>query len=697
MTECAETARSDQSCSTSYPAVSFWRYHRHKLQLCESEVVPQKSRRRYYPAVSFISSDGFCDEESAILNVVYSRISSPAEQNIGPMAEPTAVADPPAEIPDSKVPFDLSTVAHLCALPPTIEVSEYPPTPLRVLNRDLDDPYTFHIVPYTGQPYYALSYAWPSPQLIRLFTSLSPCTIVPPSGPSHESIHLSHFAADALATTLNPTYALWIDHECINQAPTSPEKAAQVAAMDSIYTLAENVLVLLEDVSMDEANIGWLHDSSVSRIGDGADHLTMLIESIMNARWFGRAWCSQEMVLSRHTYFFVHNLDRPAAPHVMYAPYVAMWNAIRRARDESVLKISEPRGLRAEVQENIFIAVGWAAGVVAMLSCWDPWDKIRLVLNLMRVPMEEKGIVLPTEGGVEGETLEVVEENVVKVLNWIAVLKNDFSMLLNGHVGGVRRGGMRWSGTQQNGDFVSERWAGKDYQIAKQRLPVPFDTVKNTIQLSGLARTIESYDSWEIWRDGDNQLWVSVNGDAQIAPSDWLHDSDLVPEKSVQILLDIVYAIEARQAVVIYPYLQMLDEEWDYPQPFEGDLKADIRSRFVRRSFRRHHELARNFATMRGADRVIRFKVVQVDDKYGMPPLLVQGSVEDLQGKTLFQPWVTRPIMFNRLIMTANSMVLEEDSDEGRWRCVGGLRGWGLLLDPEMFPEGSDEVTLDLV
>lgn len=57
-----------------------------------------------------------------------------------------------------------------------------------------------------------------------------------------------------------------------------------------------------------------------------------------------------------------------------------------------------------------------------------------------------------------------------------------------------------------------------------------FDTVKNTMRLSGLARAIESYDAWGIRRDGDSQLWMSVNGDSQIAPSDWLYHSDLVTE-----------------------------------------------------------------------------------------------------------------------------------------------------------------------
>ena len=63
---------------------------------------------------------------------------------------------------------------------------------------------------------------------------------------------------------------------------------------------------------------------------------------------------------------------------------------------------------------------------------------------------------------------------------------------------------------------------------------------------------------------------------------------------------------------------------------------------------------------MRGANEIIRFKVIQTDPGTAIPPLLVQGSVEDLRGKVIFQPWVTRPYLFNCRITTVNSMVLED-------------------------------------
>ena len=53
-------------------------------------------------------------------------------------------------------------------------------------------------------------------------------------------------------------------------------------------------------------------------------------------------------------------------------------------------------------------------------------------------------------------------------------------------------------------------------------------------------------------------------------PSDWLNDSELVIEKSLSILVDILYAITACQpeAVAIYPHLQMCDEDWVDPLQF---------------------------------------------------------------------------------------------------------------------------------
>ena len=43
------------------------------------------------------------------------------------------------------------------------------------------------------------------------------------------------------------------------------------------------------------------------------------------------------------------------------------------------------------------------------------------MLDLLGVPWEERAISMPSAKDKEGYALEVVEENVVKVFNWIAI------------------------------------------------------------------------------------------------------------------------------------------------------------------------------------------------------------------------------------------------------------------------------------
>ena len=149
-----------------------------------------------------------------------------------------------------------------------------------------------------------------------------------------------------------------------------------------------------------------------------------------------------------------------------------LWNSIHRARDQSVLTLSPPRGVVHKGCRPREQSVAWAAGVTVKMSCRDPWDKIRLVLNLLGVPRAERAIWMPSAKDKEGYALEVVEENVVRVFNWIAIERNDFSLLLTGHASGVKYGGMLWAGAQQNGDFVSEQWGEKNYEVGKEQLPL---------------------------------------------------------------------------------------------------------------------------------------------------------------------------------------------------------------------------------
>ena len=58
------------------------------------------------------------------------------------------------------------------------------------------------------------------------------------------------------------------------------------------------------------------------------------------------------------------------------------------------------------------------------------------------------------------------------------------------------------------------------------------------------------------------------------------------------------------------------------------------------------------------------------------------GRSSGLSGRLLFQPFPARPKMFSPpTVMTANSMVLEDAGKDGTHRCVGGVRGLGLIME----------------
>jgi ABC-type enterochelin transport system permease subunit len=105
---------------------------------------------------------------------------------------------------------------------------------------------------------------------------------------------------------------LWIDACCIDQNDIV-EKRHAIAAMDAIYRSAREVFIALEVFSLSDEQGILLQEVLANRFYEGSHdgflseeklrRLSMILIVILSARWFTRAWCSQELQLGvRHVF-----------------------------------------------------------------------------------------------------------------------------------------------------------------------------------------------------------------------------------------------------------------------------------------------------------------------------------------------------------------------------------------------------------
>ncbi len=99
---------------------------------------------------------------------------------------------------------------------------------------------------------------------------------------------------------------VWIDQCCINQADPL-DKQLTISSMDLIYKCARKVVVILEDVSISEAEEVLLQKVRVQwkPKKEDLDVLSRILIRILSARWFQRAWCSHELQLSNDVVFLL--------------------------------------------------------------------------------------------------------------------------------------------------------------------------------------------------------------------------------------------------------------------------------------------------------------------------------------------------------------------------------------------------------
>ncbi|KAL8946679.1 MAG: hypothetical protein Q9222_006956 [Ikaeria aurantiellina] len=109
---------------------------------------------------------------------------------------------------------------------------------------------------------------------------------------------------------------LWIDQCCINQQDPQ-EKSRAIGFMNLIYKQARVVVVVLEDIVLDEAETFFLESlmrtcSSRQPTEPGVileqssfHHVVRLAMKIFSARWFTRAWCNHELLVSQNHVFLI--------------------------------------------------------------------------------------------------------------------------------------------------------------------------------------------------------------------------------------------------------------------------------------------------------------------------------------------------------------------------------------------------------
>ena len=148
----------------------------------------------------------------------------------------------------------------------------------------------------------ALSYTWHSPTW-KPHSSICPL---------HQDANgpLTPAMWAALLAQLEDYECFWIDQLCITQSSES-EKAAAIGSMDLVYQSARKVVVALEDIAITttDADLMFRYANTgapESQIPEyDRQELATTFGKIIAARWFDRAWCLHEFLVSKRHVFLV--------------------------------------------------------------------------------------------------------------------------------------------------------------------------------------------------------------------------------------------------------------------------------------------------------------------------------------------------------------------------------------------------------
>ena len=547
----------------------------------------------------------------------------------------------------------------------------------------------------TGDQYVAVSYTWPG-AWTRLHSSTRSSTILR-DGKQITSEHISNFMVlvcdDILSRTPKEKLYFWVDHACINQAD-EVEKAQQVAVMDRIYSQARFTAVMLEDVELAIDELRFLNKPGPRTTSEERARHIALTMRVLGARWFKRAWCSQEMILSRGTLLYLHCTDEPAKPICVAVHLLVSWTDRARIYEPDIPRIAEPRGHVDHVRLTSMAmnSYAWAFGVVRDMGCYNVYDKISLVQNLVRTPLHLRLTAVPDTRGLGGS---IAELEVAKIVNVLAILSGDFSLLQTGHADASSllqgQAGFGWAGVPLKSDVVSRGWHARQYDVERDQSAT---LTPMGLRLGGTLALVRAQESWSIRRHED-VLYISVDAKIKVIRPTWLRSSpeDVVHnagpdaysrEQPLSRLGDILYAIEAFDAVHIWPKFMPADGNWvtrgsndGVRSSMHGSLKERILQEYNRPATP-HRSMAQATSFLQRGDMTI-FSVLTLADG---ERVVVDGNALNVVGKELFQPHVMRLEEFGSDRLACNAIVLQgvqPGQPKNLRLCAGHLRSFDLL------------------
>ncbi|KAI4283084.1 MAG: hypothetical protein L6R38_002437 [Xanthoria sp. 2 TBL-2021] len=170
-------------------------------------------------------------------------------------------------------------------------------------------------LPRHGRPpsFIALSYCWHNPQWAL---DGHPVDTLPARAVNFSWPISKWMVQSLLLERISANEGIWIDQCCINQDDPL-EKARTIGFMNLIYEQARLVVVVLEDVMIDAADGALLETLMQKCSSQGSPEANVLLESasvhhvvrlalkIFSARWFTRAWCNHELLVSRNHIFLM--------------------------------------------------------------------------------------------------------------------------------------------------------------------------------------------------------------------------------------------------------------------------------------------------------------------------------------------------------------------------------------------------------
>ncbi|KAI9727405.1 MAG: hypothetical protein M1834_008411 [Cirrosporium novae-zelandiae] len=143
-----------------------------------------------------------------------------------------------------------------------------------------------------------------------------------------------------LAQRDNINEPFWIDQLCITQT-SSMEKHLAIGAMDLLYRSARKVVIALEDIALNKQEVDSVFayvnrppmttDLSEEMTRDDLNNIASTFRKIIEARWFARAWCLHEFLVSkRHAFLIpVHSENESRAIGIIRVDGPFLFNASR--------------------------------------------------------------------------------------------------------------------------------------------------------------------------------------------------------------------------------------------------------------------------------------------------------------------------------------------------------------------------------